>query len=314
MLAIRSMLPRSCLSVLVFALSACATRPEIPAPTLPVPQSRQVSEADGVTAPPQKAWQWDAGRWFTAELDHRCRGPIRFVDEKRGIDTYVGNEDVPHVTFASDDADVVLGVIAGYRNQLVFSTDGGRHFVQEVRGFPEHQTIKFVIVSKGRVLVGMQLGRGEDGYFKWQNPGYRNAWEQKPAALEDSLLVILAAPLDKANGRIGWYSVLAPAGYQFRSAYAEQSKDYMERIDNIESLGLPHSAGARTSDTCGRTLVLPPWSSMMNKQELLEFYAWYEAMKAAHPGWADAETDKFIAWHRNWHRATLIPGATTPLR
>lgn len=71
---------------------------------------------------------------------------------------------------------------------------------------------------------------------------------------------------------------------------------------------------AAPSDTCGRTLPLPPWSSMMGKTELLKFYDWYETMKVAHPGWADPKTDAFIAWHRNWHRALLIPGATTPRR
>jgi hypothetical protein len=305
---------RKLLSIsLLLCLSACATRREIPAPTVPVPEPRQLSEADGITAPPQRAWQWDANRWFTAELDHRCRGPIRFVDERNGIDTYVGNEDVPAITFASDDPDVVLAMLAGYRNQLVFSTDGGRRFVQEVRRLPADQTTKFVIVKQGQVYVGMQLF-GPDGYFKWQRPGFRNAWQQEPSAVEVSQLVILAAPLDKANSRIGSYMVVAPTDYQFRSEYADGAQDYIKRIDNIETLGLPHSAQAAPSDTCGRTLALPPWSSGMDKEELIEFYNWYDTMKAAHPGWADAASDYFIAWHRNWHRAVLIPGATTPTR
>ena len=230
-----------------------------------------------------------------------------------GIDTYVGNENVPTITFASDDPDVVLATVAGYRDQLVFSTDGGRRFVQEVRGFPEHQTVKFVIVKRGQVYVGMQI-HGEAGYFKWQRPGFRNSWEKKLPAIEKSQLIILEAPLDKASSRIGWYMVVAPNDYQFRSNDVDWALEFIKRTDNIESLGLPHSANAAPSDTCGRTLTLPPWSSMMAKEELIEFYNWYEAMKVAHPGWADAETDKFIAWHRNWHRGVLIPGATTPTR
>lgn len=303
----------SLLISLVLFMSACATRKEIPAPIVPVPKPRQLSEADGITAPSQKAWQWDANRYFTAELDHNCMGPIRFVDANKGIDTFVGNNEVPTITLASDDPDVVLAPLAGYRGKLVFSTDGGRHFFQEVRSFPMNHSAEFVIVRGGQVYVGMRLP-GLDGYFKWQRPGFRSSGQDALPEIEKSQLVILAAPLDKAKSRIGAYVVVAPVDYQFRSKYAEGAREHIKRLDNIESLGLPHSAQAAPSDACGRSLKLPPWSSMMDKEELLTFYNWYEAMKVAHPGWADAKTDYFIAWHRNWHRAALIPGAKTPTR
>ncbi|MBV6752518.1 hypothetical protein KV580_19535 [Pseudomonas chlororaphis] len=315
MAAIRFRYRQLWLISLVIFLSACATHPEIPAPTAPAPYTRQLDEADGITAPPQKAWQWDSNRWFTAELDHRCIGPIRFVDERNGIDTYVGRSQVPRITFSSDDPDVVLAIVAGGYEQLVFSTDGGRHFVQEVRGFPQGQITQFVMVRKGHVYVGMELlGQHPDGYFKWRHPGFRPPWQTAPPAVEEHQLVILEAPLDKVKNRIGWYSVVAPKDYQFRSEYVDQAQQDIKRIDTIESLGLPHMTDAAPSDACERTLKLPPWSSMMDKEELLQFYDWYATMKATHPGWADAQTDKFIAWHRNWHRAVLIPGAETPRR
>ena len=294
-------------------LSACATHPDIPVPVAPVQKGVQMSEADGITAPSQKAWAWDENRWFTAELDHRCRGPIRFVDAKNGIDSYVGNDEVPNMTFASDDPDVVLGTLYGAYKQLVFSTDGGRHFVQEVRGLPDGQSTKFIIVKNGHIYVGMKLYDSDaDGYFDWQQPGYRSEWTTTPAPLEDSRLVILEAPVDKAKGRLGWYQLLAPAGYTFRSKYANEQD--IKRIEDINALGLPHVAGPTPKDACGRTLPLPPWSTDWTKENLLKFYGWYDETKIAHPGWATPEKDAFVAWHRNWHRATLIPGATTPRR
>jgi hypothetical protein len=304
------------LNFFVVVVSACATRPEIPPPTVPIPQARQMVTVEQIIAPPQKAWQWDANRWFTAELDYGCHGPIRFFDEKNGIDTYVGNDHVPRITFASDDPDVVLAMVAsdGYRSQLVFSTDGGRHFVQEVRGLPPDQITEFVIVKRGRVYIGMQLlGRDPDGYFEWQQPKYRNSWEEG-VAVETRKLVILAAPLDKVRSRIDWYFIVAPKNYQFRHEDAHSARDYITRVDDIDSLELPHVADFPPSDACGRTIKLPPWSSMMGKEGLIKFYDWYESMKATHPGWANAKTDELIAWDRNWHRGLLIPGAKTPAR
>lgn len=304
------------LSLLVVVISACATRPEIPVPTAVIPLGRQLVDVDQIIAPSQKAWQWDASRWFTAELDHNCRGPIRFLDEKSGIDTYVGDDQVPRIIFASDDPDVVLGILAsdGYKNQLVFSTDGGRKFVQEVRGLPADQITAFIVVRRGLVYIGMELlGRDPDGYFEWRSPKYRNSWEAG-AAVENRKLVILAAPLDKIHSRIGWYLIIAPKEYQFRSEDAPAARDYIVRVPDIDSLGLPHVGDFPPSDACGRSIKLPPWSSMMGKEGLINFYDWYESMKAAYPGWANAKTDALIAWDRNWHRALLIPGAKTPSR
>lgn len=311
--AMHYLCPKALLLPLAIFLSACATHPDIPAPTVLVPAIPQLVKTEQIVAPSQKAWQWDEKRWFTAALDHGCYGVVRFVDEKNGIDSYIGKERVPNITFASDDADVVLAVVDGLYKQLIFSTDGGRHFVQEVRGLPKDQITKFVIVRSGHVYVGMELlGRNPDGYFQWQQPGFRNEWASKPAAMETHQLAILEAPLDKAHGRIGSYMILAPSNYQFRSEQAQEARSYIKRIDNIDAIGLPHAAVAAPSDSCGRTLALPPWSPLMTKEGLLKFYDWYQTMKDTHPGWATPETDDIIARHRNWHRGVLIPGATTP--
>lgn len=304
------------LSLFFVVISACASRPEIPEPTIQVPQDRQLVNVDQIIAPSQKAWQWDANRWFTAELDYQCRGPIRFLDEKNGIDTYVGNDNVPRVIFASDDPDVVLGILAsdGYDNQLVFSTDGGRKFVREVRGLPTGQITTFIIVRGGQVYIGMELlGRDPDGYFEWRSPKYRSPW-MTSEEVKNHKLVIVAAPLDKIHSRIGWYSILAPKDYRFHSQEASEAGEFIVRVPDIEALGLPHVGKFPPSDACERSIKLPPWSPMMGKEKLINFYDWYASMKAAYPGWANAKTDALIEEDRNWHRGVLIPGATTPTR
>ncbi len=210
--------------------------------------------------PPQKAWQWDENRWFTAELDYECHGTLRFVDQKNGINSFVAYNNLPHIIFGSDDPDVVLGAVAGGFLRLVFSIDGGRNFLQEVRGLPGRETIKFVIARQGHIYVGLSLyGSNADGYFKWQQARVRReAKDDRRQEIEELQLVIIHAPLDKAKGRIGWYSVLAPTSYQFRSPYAEAED--VKRIDNFDSLGLPHVGGAVPSAACWTTLTppLPP--------------------------------------------------------
>ena len=297
--------------LLVWILSACSVYPDIPVPTIQVEDGNRLSQAEGITAPMQTAWNWDEHRWFTAELDHRCRGPIRFVDKKNGIDSYVGNEAVPNIIFASDDADVVLGTLHGYYPQLIFSTDGGRHFVQEVRGLPNGPTLKFIIVKRGHLYVGMHLHEREaDGYFKWQQPEHRSRWVTEPAAVEEHQLVILEALIDKAQGRIGRYKVLAPTNYKFRSKYSDERE--IKRIDNIETIGLPHASGAAPSDACGRAIALPPWVVMDGEKGALELNAWYEVMKAAYPAWAGPDIESFMASHRKRYPGVFKTDTTSP--
>lgn len=292
--------------ILALISTACATHRDIPAPTIPVPGKRLISVADGLTAPRQKAWQWDEGRYFTGELDHRCYGPIRFVDESKEIDTYVGVEEVPNIAIGSDDRDVVIAMIGGYRDQLIFSVDGGRTFLREVRGFPQGQTTHFVFVRNGHVYVGMQPHeRNPDGYFTWRRPAYRSHRQESIPPMQESQLVILEAPLDKARGRIGVYRILTPRDYQFRSEYAYAAQDWVKRVDNLEAFGLPHSTGLAPSDACDRSLKLAPWGADNSREGLLKFYAWYDEMKALHPGWADADTDAFMTWHKKWYKGAL---------
>jgi hypothetical protein len=294
--------------LMCLALTACAGLHPIPAPTAVEPEERHITQADGIPAPRQKAWHWDAKRWFTAELDHGCYGPIRFVDQANGIDAYVAMGRVPNMTFASDDPEVVLGILQGYWQQLVFSTDGGRNFVREVRGFPKDMAIEFVVVKQGQVYVGAwPLGRNPDGYFRWERPNIRTRWQKQPPPASTRQLVILQAPLDKAKVRIGRYTLLVPEDYQFTSQYANGVANHIKRVKDIDAFGLPHSAEVAPANACDTTLKLPPWSTVMGKDELLEFYSWYDATKAAYPGWADARSDAFIASHRKSRRGLLDP-------
>ncbi|MGW8392351.1 hypothetical protein [Pseudoduganella sp. HUAS MS19] len=275
-------------------LSACASHPDIPAPIIQQPPTSSGNSIGSVTTPLQKAWNWEGERWFTAELDAGCDGTVRFVDQSRNIDSYVGEIGVPAATFTSDDPDVVLANISGFHRQLVFSTDGGRRFVKEVRGLPRGASIQFIAVRNSHVYVGVQQGYNEaDGYFDWQRPGIRSQYQMKPPVLKTRLM-ILEAPLDKVRGRIGWYMLLAPHGHQFNSRYAEAARQFIKRVDNIESLGLPHSAGAPPADACDTTLNLPPSYSPPYSEALEKLTAWYEAAKKANPGWTNAKSQSII--------------------
>lgn len=303
-------------SALMVLASACAVHPPIPAPI------RQVDVPPGLTTngpfgPSQKVWQWDEHRWFTAELNFVCEGPFRFVDSQRGIDSYVGKGNVPNLTFASDDADVIIADMSDFHGQLVYSTDGGRTFFRDVRKFP-HVSMEFAIVRNGQVYVGLHLpGQDADGYFAWRRPEFRSRYRPQSGerAIEARQLVILQAPLDKARGRIGWYSLLAPRDYTFRSKAAASAGTEIRRIDDFEALGLPHEVPGVPGDACDDgTLKLPPWQAMWSRETLLEFYDWYETTRATHPGWPGAEFEQHMVWHRNWYKGVLDPSRAAPAR
>lgn len=278
--------------------SACGiipgTLPEIPKPTAQVaPTEREVEGYAGLFAPRQRAWPWDADRWFEAEVENSCSGFVYFVDKANGISSYVGYEDAPYVTFGSDDPDVVFGAINAW-GQLVFSTDGGRHFVQEVRGYPRNRTPEFVVVRRGHVYVGFRNTDYElDAYFDWHARSLaRNA---RDGDLVDERLVLLEATLDKAAGRIGNYMLLLPTGYRYPHGTPPLlTLAHIKHGDYIEALNLPRSAGARASDACKGSMKLPPWHMQWSHADLVEYLAWYAATKEANPGWANDATQRVV--------------------
>ncbi|UOD31222.1 hypothetical protein INH39_05760 [Massilia violaceinigra] len=290
-------LPTIVLSVLMLA-SGCQS---IPAPTLQVETKRGVHESsDGLTAPLQKLSQLDADRWFEAAVDHRCYGEIRFVDQKNGIDSFVEIGSASRVTLDSDDSDVVLGTVNTVYSQLVFSTNGGRQFVKEVRGLP--RGVEFVAVRKGHVYVGINASyRDSDGYFKWRASYI--PFEKKEKEFRDKLLVILEAKLDKANGKIGKYVVLAPKDYQFETNDPSFTESLVKRVDYLESLNLPHIA-AYPAQACSLTMQLPVWHSSWDRKDLNEFVTWYQQTKQKYPGWGTAEKDAFVQAHLNTYKNT----------
>ena len=291
---------------LTSVLSACGIHPPIPSPTRQTPEIREFSGALALYAPPQKAWQWTAQTWFTAELNASCKGIIRYVDPAQGIDSYVGEGSVPDIQFSSDDPDVIFAMTAGATQKLIFSTDGGRTFVREVRELPDRVWIKFVVLRKGQVYVGVQqLGYDADGYFPWTGPGVNDKTRTHDGPVEEFKLTLLVAPLDKQNARIGWYQVLAPTNYQFRHGADEADGESLKRLNSLDGLGLPRGMQTSPLTECMKTASLPPTWDQMKKAAITRPQEWYDAAKAAHPGWSRPENDAFIERMRSVKAGTF---------
>lgn len=270
--------------------------PEIPRPTPQIdPSEHEVKGYEGMFAPRQRAWPWDDRRWFEAEVESTCNGYIYFVDEAKEIDSYVGYESAPYVSFSSDDPDVVFGAIGAF-GQLIFSTDGGRHFVREVRGFPRTLEPEFIAVRQGHVYVGMPDYHQElEGYFTW-NARSMQERGQKDKLVEQKL-ILLEGKLDKAAGRISNYMILLPKTHRFRYRQPTLAdRAHMKHVDYIDILNLPHTEEARANDSCKSSMKLPPWQSMWTREDLVEFVDWYAATKQANPGWANDRREKMVEY------------------
>lgn len=268
--------------------------PEIPRPTAQLdPLKHKVQGYAGLLAPRQRAWNWDTNRWFEAEVENDCNGYIYLVDQAKGINGYVGDESAPIVSFSSDDPEVVFGAMSAW-GQLIFSTDGGRHFVREVRDFPVTRRPTFIALRKGYVYVGMpDQNENFEGYFTWNARGIGE--HEKGKKFSGEKLVLLEGKLDKVAGRIGNYMILLPKNYRYRygrPSLAEQT--HIKRIDEIDSLNLPQTEGARARDACNSSMTLPPWNMMWTHKDLVEFVTWYTATKQANPGWVNEDRDKVV--------------------
>lgn len=285
--------------VLVSLLLLVAACRSIPEPLAQVEQkASDIGTLGGLTSPMQKAWEWDSERWFEASVDHSCFGELRFVDRKNGINSFMAFGYPPQIVFVSDDRDVVLGTTGRDDGRLVFSTDGGRRFVKEVRRLPRNGSVEFIEVRKGYVYVGFHNGvTNPDGYFSFKSAEYL-PFGGKTKIRDESKLVILEARLDKARARIGQYMLLAPKDYQFQTPMPESAQAFIKRVDYIDTLNLPRVG---TSGAC-RAMEVPVWHNSWTREDLNEFVAWYEKTKQAHPGWANAKKEMFVEKHLEKHK------------
>lgn len=281
------------LATLMALIGACSS---VPPPTPQLVQATHAPGMDqGVTGPRQKAWPWDGNRGFEGEFSYACWGPIHFVDPRNQVDSFVAIAYPPMETLDSDDSDVVLAGIFEFNHFLIYSTDGGRNFLKDARGFTYRISPEFVAVRKGHLYVGVRnhdYHGVDDGYFGWRS--YSTSSGDKEPRAVDTKLVVLEASIDKARGRIGRYSVLVPKGFEFVRGMPSYAETDIKPVDDIEALNLPHREGELPRRRCGKSIEVPPWQFQWHSAEIDRYVDWYDATKKAHPGWGDAATDKFV--------------------
>jgi hypothetical protein len=301
------------LLVSVLPLGACSQY-RIPEPVLQVKQDRPKPGLPyGVAEPRKKAWDWGENRWFEGEFNWQCYGRIHFIDPANKIDSYVFNGNPPNKGFDSDDQDVVLGGFNETRvgSVLIFSTDGGRHFYKEVRPIPTRRPIYFLAVRNQHIYVGTDLyyrkdvdeGTYEDtlwGYLPWKYITYEYENNKKRIKWNDREIVVLVAKIDKANHRIGAYSLLQPTNVQLPRELQETARaKYITPIDNVEALNLPRmEQPSSPASFCREKLVTQPWRlhGWGSEGAVEEFVKWFEATKKANPGWADEAIESEVEY------------------
>lgn len=254
-------------------LSACSS---IPAPEPVVGYNKPFAPWNPYPrATPQTAWRLDGERRYDVELGYDCYGSVRYIDPVHHIDTFAGVGYLPDFTVDSDDPDIVFSVL-GIRKRLYYSMDGGRHFYQDLRGFPN--SVDMIAVRNGYIYVGLNMGWTENGYAEWPGP-YK--------------LVVLEAKLDKERARIGRFKLLVPRGHQFKNGVPEYARGDVRWVDSLAPFRLPTRPNAPGPEGCKR-LKLPPY----HFDDPVEFIAWVDATARANPRWITPDKVKFAHWIR----------------